>query len=134
MNRKNLLRKIFGFTLAALLLTGAALTTGSTVQAQGRRGRVVVVRPVRPFFHPFYPYGYPYPYSYGYYGQYVFSTAEAADSQGYHDGLKTGSDDARKNQSYNPERSHYFRDSGYGNFADAYRDGFTRGYRDGFQS
>jgi len=80
------------------------------------------LRPVRPF------YGYPY----GYYNQYVFSSSQAAANQGYKDGLKTGSDDARRNQSNDPERSHYFQNAGFGNFGEAYREGFSRGYSEGF--
>jgi len=135
MNKKNLLRKIGGFILAALLVPGIILAASGAAQAQGR---VIIVRPiVRPYsgwgwygFHHryFYPYGWN-----SYYNQYVFSNSERAASQGYHDGLKTGSDDGRKGKSYNPERSHYFHDAGFGNFAEAYRDGFLDGYRDGYR-
>jgi hypothetical protein len=105
--------------------------TSTSANAQGRyRGRVVIVRPYRPFFHPYYP-G-PFYNRYGYYNQYVFSSSEAAENQGYHDGFNTGRSDARHGRSYNPERSHYFQDAGFGNFAEAFRDGFVRGYRDGF--
>ena len=86
-----------------------------------------------PGYYP-YAYGYPYGYSYGYYSHYVFGDNEAADAQGYEDGLKTGSSDARRDQSYDPERSHYYKDSGFGNFAGDYRQGFLRGYGDGFHS
>ena len=133
MNTKYLrrIRRVGGLMLAALLLLGL---TGmfSTVAGQNRyRQRVIIVRPVSPFYRPFYrpydPYG-----RYGYYRQYVFSSSEAAENQGYHDGLKTGRSDAHDRRSYNPERSHYFQDAGFGNFAEAYRNGFSRGYRDGF--
>lgn len=153
MNRKNLLRRVGGFVLAALLLSGIAITSGTTAEAQRRShgriqgrsgGRVVVVRPVRPLHRPFRSfrnfglYGNPYGYPYGYYdtrySQYVFSNSEAAVSQGYKDGLKTGSNDARRRQSYKPERSHYFHDAGFGNYAEAYREGFSNGYGDGFES
>jgi hypothetical protein len=128
-----LVRRIIGLILAALLLTGIVILSGTTAAAQGRlQRRVIVVRPIRSF-GPFRPYGYPYG-RYNYYSQYVFSSGVAAENQGYHDGLKTGSSDARRGQSYNPERSHYFQDAGFGNFAEAYREGFSRGYRDGFES
>lgn len=39
--------------------------------------------------------------------QYVFGDSVAAASQGYHDGLKTGEDDAPQGRSFDPERSHY---------------------------
>jgi hypothetical protein len=135
MNTKSFLRKLAGFALAALLLPGMLLLPSSTAQAQWRRVRrpVIVVRPVRPFRYGYGWRGYnPYGYPYGYYGQYVFSNGETAFNQGYHDGLKTGSDDGRKHKSYDPERSHYFHDAGFGNFAEAYRQGFARGYRMGY--
>jgi hypothetical protein len=136
MSSKNFLRKIGGFILAALLVTGMAVSTGSTTaQAQGRR--VIIVRPVyRPYYgygwyHYRRPFGYPFGWN-SYYSEYVFSNGEAAASQGYHDGFKTGTEDGRKRKSYDPERSHYFHDAGFGNFAEAYRAGFERGYRDGY--
>ena len=137
MKRKNL-HKLAGFILMVLLFPGVAFLSASTTQAQRR---VVIVRPY-PRFHSFnrgfgwypYPYSYPYPYYYGYYNNYVFGSSESADDQGYRDGLKTGENDARRNQSYNPERSHYFREAGFGNYAGEYRDGFLRGYESGYRS
>jgi hypothetical protein len=90
---------------------------------------------IGPRFGLGYPYyGYPYyGYPYGYNGgRYVFGDSEAADAQGYQDGLNTGSSDAHRGQSYDPERSHYFKDAGFGNFAQDYREGFLRGYEAGF--
>ena len=116
------------------------MSSAVTAEAQGRyRGRVVIVRPYRPFRSTYgYGYGYrPYGYPYGSfspYSHYVFSSNEAAENQGYHDGLKTGSEDGRKDKSFNPERSHYFQEAGFGNFAEAYRNGFLRGYEDGYRS
>jgi hypothetical protein len=133
MKGKNLLLRIGGLVLAALLLTGVATTSG-TVQAQGRFHRSGFR--TRGFIGRGYRYGYPYWYygaPYGYYSQYVFSSPEAADNQGYRDGLKTGSNDARRGQSYDPERSHYFREASFGNFAQDYRSSFSRGYSDGFR-
>ena len=131
MNTKhqNIVRRIGGFILAALLLAGFGIASAPSAQAQGRR-TVIIVRPYRPF-RPFgYRYGWYDPYYR--YSQYVFSSSEAANNQGYHDGLKTGEEDGRKRKSYDPERSHYFQEAGFGNFAEAFRDGFTRGYRDGY--
>jgi hypothetical protein len=129
---KNSARKLGGFLLAVLLLAGVGLISSPSAQAQGRRG-VIIVRPYRPF-RPFgYGYGWYRPYGYySPYSQYVFSDSAIAESQGYRDGLKTGSDDGRKNKSYSPERSHYFHDAGFGNYADAFREGFSRGYREGY--
>jgi hypothetical protein len=133
MKGKNSLRKIGGFVLAASLLFGVATMSSTAVQAQrGFRGGGFRTRVfIGPRFGYGY-YGYPYGYPYGYYSRYVFGDSEAADSQGYHDGLKTGSSDVRRGQSNDPERSHYFKDAGFGNFADDYRDGFLRGYSVGF--
>jgi hypothetical protein len=158
MNRKNLLRRIGGFVLAASLLSGVAMMSSTTVQAQrgfhGGRSHGGAFRGggfhgggfhhsggFRPriFINPYpYRYGYPYGYYgypyYGSYGNYVFGSSQDANNRGYHDGLITGSDDARRGQSYDPERSHYFKDAGFGNFAEDYREGFSRGYSDGFRT
>jgi len=137
MRGKNLFR--FGsFILAALLLPGAMTLLSSTkAQAQNRvvRQRVIIVR--WPFFHPFFydpfdPYGRFGRFSY--YNNYVFSSSESAMNQGYHDGLKTGESDASHRRSYDPERSHYFHDAGFGNYAGAYREGFATGYAYGFRA
>ncbi|MFN2578149.1 MAG: hypothetical protein ABR607_10715 [Pyrinomonadaceae bacterium] len=77
----------------------------------------------------------------GYGNQYQIAT-----SQGYQDGLYTGSSDGQRGQNYNPQRSHFYRNGhgdngGYGNygrsgsyqFQQAYRDGFLRGYNDGYR-
>jgi len=47
--------------------------------------------------------------------------------------VKTGKDDGKKAKSYNPQRSHYYHDAGFGNFAEVYRSGFSRGYQEGLQ-
>jgi hypothetical protein len=135
MKTKSYLRKVWGFVLGALLVSGAVVLSGTPASAQSRYGRRVII--VRPYYSPFWGYrhfGYPYWYygPYGYYSQYVFSNGEAAFNQGYHDGMKTGSDDGKKDKSYNPERSHYFQEAGFGNFAEAYREGFSQGYRAGY--
>ena len=54
------------------------------------------------------------------------------ENQGFQEGLKTGSDVARLSQSYDSERSHYFQDAGFGNFAENYKESFSRDYSDGF--
>jgi len=137
MNVKNFLRRSRGLILAALLLPGVVLASGATAEARGRwhGGRTVVIAPRigvgRGWYGPRW-YGYPY-YRNGY-GEFVFTNSEAAESQGYHDGLMTGSDDARKGKSYDPERSHFYTDAGFGNFAQDYREGFMSGHRNGFRS
>lgn len=138
MNTKHLLRKAGGFAVAALLLAGTFFATGATAQAQGRRGRVVIIpyrvyRPYRPFGWGWGRYYRPFVWD-SYYNQYVFDNGEQAIAQGYKDGLKTGRDDGRKHKSYSPERSHYYHDAGFGNFGEVYRAAFSRGYGDGYRS
>ena len=67
--------------------------------------------------------------------------SQVAVNQGYQDGLYTGSNDAQRGQSYNPQRSHFYQNghsdnSRYGNSgynAQAYRQGFLRGYQEGYR-
>ena len=130
------LRRIGGLTLAALMLVGIAFVSPTSVAAQRRGRRVVIVRPFphriyRPFGWGYYPWGY-YPYDMRY-SQYVFEDSDRAGNQGYKDGYKTGEKDGKKDKSYDPQRSHYYRDSGFGNFAEIYRSGFSRGYEDGYR-
>jgi hypothetical protein len=134
MNKKNFLRRFGGLLLAAVMLPGMVLLSGATAQARGTR---VVIAPRigvgRGWYGPRWGwYGAPY-YRYGY-SEFVFANSAAAQSQGYHDGLKTGSDDAKDRKSFDPERSHFFQDAGFGNFAEAYRQGFMNGYKAGFRS
>ena len=63
----------------------------------------------------------------------MFEDGDRAVDQGYKDGYKTGEKDGKKNKSYDPQRSHYFHDSGFGNFAEVYRSGFSRGYDEGYR-
>lgn len=70
------------------------------------------------------------------------NTYRYAQDRGYQDGLNTGASDANRGQSYDPQRSHYYRnatygyDSPYGSkgaYKQAYRDGFLRGYEQGYR-
>ena len=127
---KSLARRIIGLILTALLLTSLLILTGVTAGAQNRtQRRVVVVRPFR-HYDPFWRHD---RFDYYRYRQYVFSSSEKAYDEGYQDGLKTGEKDGRKDKSYDPERSHYYQEAGFGNFGEAYRNGFSTGYRDGFR-
>jgi hypothetical protein len=67
----------------------------------------------------------------------------SAYDQGFEDGLFTGANDARRGQTFDPERSHFYRganhgyNSTYGNkdiYQQAYRDGFLRGYEEGYRN
>ena len=71
-----------------------------------------------------------------------YDDSQSAYEIGYQDGVFTGANDGRRAQTYNPERSHFYREAkrGYraakGNrdeYQQAYRDGFLAGYREGFQ-
>jgi hypothetical protein len=136
------LRKIGGLLLSAFVLFGVAFVSSTEAQAQHRR-RVVIVSPYpyriyRPFGYRSwwgYPYGWGYdPWGYDFrYNHYVFDNSEKAGTQGYKDGFKTGKDDGKKNKSFDPQRSHYFREGGFGNFADVYRPSFSHGYADGYR-
>ena len=134
--RGRYLKRIGGLVLAGLMLSGFAFISPSTAEAQRRR--VIVVRSYPGFYRPYrsfwgYPYGY-YPYGYDFrYSQYVFSGTDSAANRGYEQGFKTGRDDGKKAKSFNPERSHYFQEAGFGNFGEVYRAGFSRGYREGYR-
>jgi len=132
------LRKFGALVLTLLVLPGVvALLSSTTVEAQRR---VIIVRtPIyRRYYNPWWGYrgwGYnPYFDYYSRYGQYVFDNSEAAYNQGYNDGLKTGQGDAKHDRTYNPQRSHYYQEAGFGNFGEVFRSGFLRGYADGFRS
>jgi hypothetical protein len=157
------LKKIGGFLLAALMLSGVAFASATTAEAQRRQGgsrRVIIVRPNRYYYSPF---GYRRYDAFGYdrwgynrwgydrwgnqrfgydpwspygsrYRRYVFDNSEKAITQAYKDGFKTGKDDGKKAKSYKPERSHFYHDAGFGNYAEVYRSGFSRGYRDGYSA
>ncbi|HEX6044462.1 MAG TPA: hypothetical protein VFZ22_08235 [Pyrinomonadaceae bacterium] len=58
---------------------------------------------------------------------------QAARQQGYSYGLNVGAADAQRGQSYNPQRSRYYRNGSRGWSQQAFRDGFLQGYRDGYQ-
>jgi hypothetical protein len=145
------LRRIGGLALSALMLFGIAFVSSTEVQAQQQQRRagrrVVIVRPYYRVYRPFgwgyrnywgYPYGYGWgydPWSYNFrYSHYVFDDSEEATRQAHKDGFKTGKDDGKKNKSYNPQRSHYFKEAGFGNFAEVYRSAFSRGYDEGYRA
>jgi len=61
---------------------------------------------------------------------------QVARQQGYSYGLNVGAADAQRGQSYNPQRSRYYRNGvdGYSSYyRQVFRDAFLQGYRDGFQ-
>ena len=135
------LRRIGGFMLSALLLSGVVFISSQTAEAQTRR-RIIIVRPSPYRFYRRNWWGDPWGSRWGYdpwspygfrYRQYVFDNREEAFSQAYKQGFKTGKDDGKKEKSYSPERSHYYKEAGFGNFGEVYRSGFASGYREGYR-
>ena len=70
------------------------------------------------------------------------SGLQMARQQGYSWGMNVGAADAQRGQSYNPQRSRYYRNadqgfnSYYGNrgqYKQIFRSAFLQGYRDGYQ-
>jgi len=59
----------------------------------------------------------------------VYNNNQVELDRGYRQGLSTGSSDAQRGQSYNPERSRYYRNPS----SQAFREGFVRGYDQGYR-
>jgi len=121
-------KKIGGYLLAFFLLFGIVTVASSSAQAQWQRDR----RDDR-YERRDDRYDRNRNRNYGY---------ENARQQGYSYGLNVGSADAQRGQSYNPQRSKYWRNategynSSYGNkgqYKQVFRDAFEQGYREGFQ-
>ena len=135
MKRNYSSKKIGGYILALFLILGFTTIASTSVQAQWRdrddryqrdrdRDRDDRYRD-RDYRNGRNGYGY-----------------ENARQQGYSYGLNVGAADAQRGQSYNPQRSHYWKDatdgynSSYGNrgqYRQIFRSAFEQGYRDGFQ-
>jgi hypothetical protein len=128
-------RKFGGLVLTALLLPGIVVAFSSTT-ASAQQGRVIIVR--RSVYRPFWGWRRwdydPYFDYYSRYGHYVFNNSEKAYNQGYNDGVKTGRNDGKDRKSFDPQRSHYYQEAGYGNFGEVYRSGFLKGYDNGYRS
>jgi hypothetical protein len=123
-------KKIGGYLLAFFLLFGIVTVASSSAQAQWRdrdyrRDDRNDRRDDR--------------YRNRNYGNYGY---ENARQQGYSYGMNVGAADAQRGQSYDPQRSRYWKNategynSSYGNkgqYKQVFRDAFEQGYRDGFQ-
>ena len=111
-------KKTGGYLLAFFLLFGILVTVASsTAQAQ-------------------------YPYDRYRNDRYRQNGFQVARQQGYSYGLNVGAADAQRGQSFNPQRSRYYRnpDQGYssyygnrGQYRQVFRDAFVQGYREGYQ-
>jgi len=71
-----------------------------------------------------------------------YDDSQSAYDIGYQDGVFTGANDGRRGQTFDPERSHFYRDAKRGyrsdkgtrdDYQQAYRDGFLHGYREGYE-
>ena len=129
------LRRLGGLILSSLLLPGFVALLAST-NAETQRRRVIVVPVYRRYYNPWWGYrrwGYDPYFDYSRYGHYIFDNSDKAYSQGYRDGQKTGAGDLKNHRSFDPQRSHYYQEAGFGNFGEVYRSGFIRGYADAFR-
>ena len=130
------LRRLGGLILSSLLLPGfVALLAGTNAEAQRRR--VIVVPVYRRYYNPWWGYrrwGYDPYFDYSRYGHYIFDNSDKAYSQGYRDGQKTGAGDLKNHRSFDPQRSHYYQEAGFGNFGEVYRSGFVSGYANAFRA
>lgn len=133
MNSHHLRNKVGRILLGLAFVAGIGIASSTAVQAQ----------------YPQWPYGQD-PYRSGNRrdrddrtGRYG-NVSQVAINQGYQDGINTGSRDAERRQSFDPQRSHFYRNGhgdngGYGRidnsyqFQQAYRSGFLRGYQEGYQ-
>ena len=114
--------KTGGYLLAFFLLFGILVTVASST-AQAQYGR--------------------YDRRNDNYGEWSRRNAvQVARQQGYSYGMNVGAADAQRGQSFNPQRSRYYRsgEAGYsssygsrGVYRQVFRDAFIQGYRDGFQ-
>ena len=131
-------KKIGGYLLAFFLLFGIVTVASSTAQAQWQRDRRDDRYERRDRDDRYDRRDDRYRnrsngYGYGY---------ENARQQGYSYGMNVGAADAQRGQSYDPQRSRYWRNasegynSSYGNrgqYQQVFRSAFEQGYREGFQ-
>jgi len=130
------LRRLGGLILSSLLLPGFVALLAST-NAEAQRRRVIVVPVYRRYYNPWWGYrrwGYDPYFDYSRYGHYIFDNSDKAYSQGYRDGQKTGAGDLKNHRSFDPQRSHYYQEAGFGNFGEVYRSGFVSGYANAFRA
>ena len=129
-------KKLGGYILALFLILGFTAIASTSVQAQWRdRDRDRDYQRDRDYRRDRdrdrdYRYG---RNGYGY---------ETARQQGYSYGVNVGAADAQRGQSFDPQRSRYWKNategynSSYGNkgqYKQVFRDAFEQGYREGFQ-
>ena len=130
-------KKLGGLLLAFFVVLGIAAFGSGTAQAQYPDYRRDRDRDYRQDRDDRYRRNDRYDDRYGYNNGY-----QIARQQGYSYGLSTGSADAQRGQSYNPQRSHFWKngDDGYnsrygnrGQYKQVFRDAFVQGYNEGYQ-
>ena len=128
-------KKLGGYLLALFLILGFTTIASTRVQAQypggyERRDRDDRYQRDRDYRNRDRDYGR---------NGYEYETAR---QQGYSYGMNVGAADAQRGQSYDPQRSRYWRNatggsnSSYGNrgeYRQVFRNAFEQGYRDGWQ-
>ena len=119
--------KVGGYILALFLILGFTAIASTNVQAQYRDDRYRRDRDYRDDRYRRDRYN---------------NNYQIARQQGYSYGMNVGAADAQRGQSFNPQRSRYWKNategynSSYGNrgqYKQVFRDAFEQGYRDGFQ-
>ena len=119
-------KKVGGYILALFLILGFTAIASTNVQAQYRDDRYRRDRDYRD----------------DRYRRDRYNNYQVARQQGYSYGMNVGAADAQRGQSYNPQRSRYWRNategysSSYGNkgqYKQIFRDAFEQGYREGWQ-
>jgi hypothetical protein len=120
-------KKVTGFFLGLFLVMGIVAVSSSTAQAQ--------------YGYPQYPGGYGRDRDYRRDDRYGRNGSyDVARERGYSYGLNVGSSDSQHRRSFDPQRSHYFKDAAdgyrYGDrreYQQFFRQAFVQGYREGYQ-
>ena len=125
-------KKVGGYILALFLILGFTAIASTNVQAQYRDDRYRRDRDYRDDRYR----------DDRYRRDRYNNNYNVARQQGYSYGMNVGAADAQRGQSYNPQRSRYWRNategynSYYGNkgqYKQVFRDAFEQGYREGWQ-
>jgi hypothetical protein len=125
-------KKVGGYILALFLILGFTAIASTNVQAQYRDDRYRRDRDYRDDRY----------HDDRYRRDRYNNNYNVARQQGYSYGMNVGAADAQRGQSYNPQRSRYWRNategynSYYGNkgqYKQIFRDAFEQGYREGWQ-
>jgi hypothetical protein len=121
MKSNGIKRIVMGAFVAVVLITGVGSTTADAHGRGFRRPhRVIVYRPYRPFWGPYW-----YPTS----SYRVIDPIAAQKEEGYNDGRSRGKEDAQDGRENDPENHKQFNKSK----SLAYREAFLLGYADGYR-